>query len=240
MALLLALDTSATPVSCAILRDGRVLASYYAHVGLTHSQTLMPMVEHTLRLAGITVSQLDALAVNAGPGSFTGVRIGVSAVKGLAFSNNIPCLSVSTLEAMAAPLRDLPLKGKVVALMDARCQQVYTATFAMDGGGGLSRLTPDEAISIEALKERWNDEKEPIFLVGDGSEFCYRALKQDFPQLFLASPALRYQSAAGTALVAVEMLDRGETVTAEELMPTYLRLPQAERELHSRQAAKNQ
>lgn len=240
MALLLALDTSATPVSCAILQDGRVLASYYAHVGLTHSQTLMPMVEHTLQLAGITVSQLDALAVNAGPGSFTGVRIGVSAVKGLAFSNNIPCLSVSTLEAMAAPLRDLPLKGKVVALMDARCQQVYTATFAMDGAGGLSRLTPDEAISMETLKERWSGEKEPIFLVGDGSELCYRALKPNFPQLFLASPALRYQSAVGTALVAAERLDRGETVTAEELMPTYLRLPQAERELRSRLAAKNQ
>lgn len=93
---------------------------------------------------------------------------------------------------------------------------------------------------METLKERWSGEKEPIFLVGDGSELCYRTLKPDFSQLFLASPALRYQSAVGTALVAAEMLDRGETVTAAELMPTYLRLPQAERELRSRQAAKNQ
>lgn len=237
MALILSVDTSATPVSCALLQDGRVLASYYSHSGQTHSQTLMPMIEHVLHLSGLTVSQLDAVAVNVGPGSFTGVRIGVSSVKGLAFSDNIPCIAVSTLESMAEPLRSLPLEALICCVMDARCQQVYTAAFTLDANGNLTRQTSDEAIPVEELRNRLKNERKPIILVGDGAKMCYTMLKDDVPTLVLAPPSLLFQSAVGTALVASRKLAEGETVSASALMPTYLRLPQAERELRARQAA---
>ncbi len=237
MALILAVDTSATPVSCALLQDERVLASYYSHSGQTHSQTLMPMIEHMLRLSGLTVARLDAVAVNAGPGSFTGVRIGVSTVKGLAFADEIPCIAVSTLEAMAEPLRTLPLEGLVCCVMDARCRQVYTASFDLSADGGLTRQTPDEAIAVEELKNRLKNVKKSVILVGDGAKMCYTMLKEEIPTLFLAPTALRFQSAVGTALAAGRKLLSGETISAAALMPAYLRLPQAERELRARQAA---
>lgn len=238
MALILAVDTSATPVSCALLQDDRVLASYYSHSGQTHSQTLMPMIEHMLKLSGeLTVAQMDAVAVNVGPGSFTGVRIGVSTVKGLAFANEIPCIAVSTLEAMAEPLCALPLEGLVCCVMDARCRQVYTASFDLSTDGVLARRTPDEAISVEELGNRLKNEKKSVILVGDGAKMCYTVLKETVPNLMLAPTALRYQSAVGTALAAGRKLLAGETVSAAALMPTYLRLPQAERELRARQTA---
>ena len=147
MSLILAVDTSAKPVSCALVQNQKVLASFYANTGLTHSQTLMPMIEQMLKVSNVSMDKVDALAVNAGPGSFTGVRIGVSTVKGLAFAGGKPCISVSTLEAMA---ENVTLnKGDVVCgVMDARCQQVYTALFSRDEEGRLVRLSQDEAISM--------------------------------------------------------------------------------------------
>lgn len=235
MPLLLAIDTSATPVSCALVRDGRVLASDYAHTGLTHSQTLMPMVEHILQLAGVSVEELDALAVNAGPGSFTGVRIGVSAVKGLSFTHNKPCVSVSTLASMAEGTACTP-DTVICCVMDARCQQVYSALFEKTPVGETVRLTPDEAVSIEELGERLREQDKPVLLVGDGCDVCYRALSSQLPNLYAAPPAARYQNAAATAVLAERMYLVGETVSADALLPVYLRLPQAERELRSRQA----
>lgn len=237
MALLLAVDTTATPVSCALLQEDRVLAYDYSHGGLTHSQTLMPMIEHILKLAGVSLTQVDALAVNVGPGSFTGVRIGVSTVKGLAFAQNIPCIPVSTLEAMAEPLRELPLEGLICCVMDARCQQVYTATFEIHSDGSLTRRTPDEALAVEELKKRLENENKSVILVGDGCKMCYTMLQDEIALLREAPSALRFQSALGTALVARRKLAEGSTVSAADLMPTYLRLPQAERELRARRAA---
>lgn len=233
MAAILAVDTSAKSVSCALVRDGRVLASFFANNGLTHSQTLLPMVEDLLRVAAISMDQVDALAVNAGPGSFTGVRIGVSAVKGLAFTNDLPCVSVSTLESM---VENVPLQPETVvcSVMDARCQQVYAAIFAVDGKGKRARLSDDEAISIVDLGDRLKEVGKTIVLVGDGSELCYATLKDEVPSLILAPPSVRLQNAAGTALVAERLYAQGCAVSAEELLPTYLRLPQAERELNSR------
>ncbi len=232
MPLLLAIDTSAKPVSCALAQDGRIIGSFYAHTGLTHSQTLMPMMEQMLAIAGVEVAQLDAVAVAAGPGSFTGVRIGVSAVKGMCFTHNIPCLSVSTLEAMA---EQVAAPGAIVcSVMDARCQQVYTAQFARDAAGQTVRLTPDEAIPLALLGERLAQQSQPILLVGDGSELCYEALHTTLPQLHLATAAVRFQHAAGVAAVALRQYERGQTLSAEELLPLYLRLPQAERELNER------
>lgn len=236
MPLILAIDTSAKPVSCALMQDDRLLGSYYTNTGLTHSQTLLPMVEHLLQTAGVTIEQVDALAVNAGPGSFTGVRIGVSAVKGLAFTHDKPCVSVSTLEAMAQPLA-VSSNVLICCVMDARCQQVYTATFEKDDDGSLVRLTEDEAVSLEDLRDRLRSAGRPVILVGDGCDLCYAYLKASLP-VRPAPPAVRYQSAAGTAAVAMQKLVEGKTVSADALLPVYLRLPQAERELRQRLAQK--
>lgn len=233
MALILAVDTSAKPVSCALAQEDRVLATFYANTGLTHSQTLMPMIENLLQVTEYTVSDLDAVAVNSGPGSFTGVRIGVSAVKGLAFADDLPCIAVSTLEAMAENTAATP-DAVICCLMDARCQQVYAALFEKDETGTVRRLSEDEAVTVAQMGERLTSLGRPILLVGDGSELCYRVWKDIIPNVFLAPASVRYQNAASTALIACRRFTAGMTITAEELQPSYLRLPQAERELNAR------
>lgn len=239
LATILAIDTSATPVSCAIMRDDRLLVSYYSHTGLTHSQTLMPMIQSALTTAQIQMSDIDAIAVSVGPGSFTGVRIGVSAVKGLAYADAIPCVAVSTLDAMAKNVEGLPFEGVVCCAMDARCRQVYTALFMQSADGTQRRLTPDEAISLDELRERLTEQNRSVMFVGDGSQLCYNELVDLPMRCTLAPVAVRMQSAVGVALAARDAFARGETVPAADLLPAYLRLPQAERELRSRQAAQN-
>ena len=237
MALILAVDTSAKPVSCALAEEGRVLASFFANTGLTHSQTLMHMIENLMTVAEKSVSDLDALAVNAGPGSFTGVRIGVSAVKGLAFTEDLPCIAVSTLESMAENTAALP--GTVICcLMDARCQQVYGALFEKDENGAVRRLSEDEALTVTQMGERIAALEKPVILVGDGSEMCYRVWKDTIASVYLAPPTVRYQNAAATAVIASRLYEAGATISAEELLPLYLRLPQAERELNARMSSK--
>lgn len=233
MALILAVDTSAKPVSCALCQNGQILGSFYSNSGLTHSQTLMPMIKNLLDICGTTIDCLDAVAVNAGPGSFTGVRIGVSAVKGIAFTNNIPCVSVSTLESMAYQVA-VPKDTIICCTMDARCQQVYTALFSKNEAGETVRLSEDEAVSLADLRERLLAANKPIMLVGDGSELCYNAFRDTIPQLYLAPSSVRYQNASATAAVAHKLFESGQTIPAEDLLPVYLRLPQAERELNSR------
>ena len=233
MALILGVDTSAKPVSCALVQDDRVLASFFANTGLTHSQTLMPMVENLLNVSGKTVADLDAIAVNAGPGSFTGVRIGVSAVKGLAFTHTLPCISVSTLEAMAENVKIAP-QSVICCLMDARCHQVYGALFRVDDGGELHRLTDDDAVTVEQMGERIAALNQSVVLVGDGSEMCYNEWRDTLSCVSLAPPTVRYQNAAATALIGARRFCEGAVVSEEELLPTYLRLPQAERELNAR------
>ncbi len=232
---ILALECSAGPSSCAIVENGKVLTSAYIYVPLTHSQTLLPMVQRALQDTGMSVSDLDVIAVSAGPGSFTGVRIGVATVKGLAFANHTPCAAVSTLAGMARLLDGVAFNGVICCVMDARCQQVYTATFTCDNGH-IERLTEDEAISIADLKTRLQTIKQDILLVGDGAEMCYTILKDDLPTVQLTPPHLRYQQATGVAAEAAVMAQQKALTDADKLLPFYLRLPQAERELRKKQS----
>ncbi len=240
---ILALESSAGPASCALLHsaaDGKkqIAANAAVYTGLTHSQTLLPMMEDLLKNAGMSITDVDILAVSVGPGSFTGIRIGVAAVKGLAFARELPCAGVSTLAAMARGLVGLPFNGIILACMDARCGQIYTASFSCIDGR-MARLTPDEALTIEEVGHRFQVLPEffgkSVFLVGDGAEVCYNGLKDKVPGLFLAPEVLRYQQAVGVALEAATLAEEGCLITADELMPRYLRLPQAERELRARQ-----
>lgn len=228
---ILAIESSAGPASCTVYHDGKVLADSAVNTGLTHSQTLIPMVDDMLKNAGININDIDLFAVAAGPGSFTGVRIGVAAVKGLAFASEKPCLGVSALAAMARMTEGLPYEGLVCAAMDARCNQVYTALFE-NHNGHLKRLSEDNAISVDELKNQLEIYKKTVLLIGDGAQLCYNAFGSSVPNVYLAPPNFRFQNSVGVALEAAAFPEH--SVSAEELMPVYLRLPQAERELRRR------
>ncbi len=228
---LLSVDSTASACSVSLTEGGKVLGEFYCNTKLTHSQTLMVMAEQMMNCTGFSLQDVDGFAVSAGPGSFTGVRIGVSAVKGMAMALGKPCVGVSTLEAMARNLTHLT--GIVCALMDARCGQVYTALFRV-GEGRLERLAEDSALpASEAARTAGScaEQGEPVYLVGDGAELCF--CREEFKALsaVLAPEPLRFQRACGVAKAAEERFLRGEAVTAAELAPVYLRLPQAEREL---------
>ncbi len=223
---ILALETSAKAVSAAITEDGRVLASGYQDTGLTHSRTLMPIVEHLFQNTGLSPESVDAIAVAVGPGSFTGIRIGVSAAKGLAFALDKPAVGVSTLAAMA---RNAAFAGGlIVCAMDARRQQVYNALFAAEDGV-LTRLTPDRAVSLADLAEELRGDPRPKTVVGDGAAMCADFLEAAGVPCRLAPPHLVMQNAMSVALEAEALAARGGLVSAQDLAPVYLRPPQAER-----------
>ena len=222
---ILALESSAKAASCAVLEDGFPVAHAWQCTGLTHSRTLLPMVEGMLKNSELTMEAMDAVAVAAGPGSFTGLRIGIAAVKGLAWAAEKPCIPVSTLEAMAWPLAHL--EGSIVCAMDARRQQIYNAVFLADSGA-LERLREDRALSLEEAAAGLAGLDGPMTIVGDGAQMCFEFFTARGIDCRLAPVHLRLQSAAGVALAAWRR--RTETVSAQELMPVYLRLSQAERE----------
>jgi len=234
--LVLAFETSAKAASVALMDGEKLLGESYQNTGLTHSQTLMPMAQDLLKSCGYTPQQVQAVAVAAGPGSFTGIRIGVAAAKGFAWGKELPCYGVSTLEAMA--LNMSVYDGYVVPVMDARRSQVYTATFLAEQGK-LTRLCEDRAISLEQLGNEMKIFEKPIFLVGDGSNLCYNTLSGTVSDLVLPPEHRMHQRAAGVALAAVKMIAAGIPGNGAELTPNYLRLSQAERERMERENKKD-
>ena len=224
---ILALETSAKAVSVAVVEDGAVLAAAYQNIGLTHSVTLMPLMDGMLHNAGLTAADMDLIAVAAGPGSFTGLRIGVSAAKGLAWALGLPCCGVSTLEAMAENVR--MFEGTVICAMDARRQQIYNAVFDCRGGV-LTRRCEDRAVALETLADELKNDTQSKIVVGDGATLCDIYLNAQGISCRMAPPDSRYQKAAGVALAAERLAQEGQTVTAQTLRPVYLRLSQAERE----------
>ena len=229
---ILAFETSAKAASVALLDGGKLLAESYQNTGLTHSQTLMVMAQDLLKSCGLTAKDVEAVAVAAGPGSFTGVRIGVAAAKGFAWGGELPCYGVSTLEAMARTLG--VWQGYIVPAMDARRSQVYTAIFHADKGI-LTRVEEDMAISLQELGEKIKNYEENVFLVGDGALLCYNTLLEEVPQLVLPPEHRMHQRASGVALAAQAMADAGIPGNGAELTPNYLRLSQAERERMARE-----
>ena len=228
--LMLSVDSSAAPASVCLTEDGRILGEYFLNCGFTHSQTLMAMTESVLKISGKTPAEINVFAVNSGPGSFTGVRIGVSAVKGMAYAAEKPCIAVSTLLSMA--YNCLGNTCVVCACMDARRQQVYNALFRVEGEK-IERLTDDRAISIAELTaelERYDDE---VILAGDGAALVAGVVEKE--NIRLAPESIRYQRASSVAAAALEKYNRGETLSPAALMPTYLRLSQAERERNAKQ-----
>ena len=225
--MILAFETTAKAGSVALYENGKLLGEHYQNTGLTHSQTLMVMAEDLLKQCGKGVADVTAIAVAEGPGSFTGVRIGVAAAKGFAWGGELPCYGVSTLEAMAETLGIY--EGYVCPCMDARRSQVYNALFYVNQGKP-ERFREDRAIALSDLKEELKAIDGPIYLVGDGAELAYKTLSADIPELILPPEHRRHQRASGVAIVAARKIAAGEAGDANALTPNYLRLSQAERE----------
>lgn len=229
---LLAFDSTAKSASVALAEDGKILSYALADNGLTHSEILLPMAESVLSSAKTSLDEVDAFAVTVGPGSFTGVRIGVATVKGLAQDyldlGRKNCVPISTLEAIAEGLA--PLEGVIVAVMDARRGEVYNAIFRYENGA-MTRLCPDRAISLAALREELEQKYggATIRLCGDGYAVALSALQGSSLRLAETPVLLRTQNAAAVAAVA-SRVPREAWVTEAELRPLYLRLPQAERD----------
>ena len=238
---LLAFETSAKPVSVALLRDGRVAAAAFENAGLTHSVTLMPMAARVLAAAGLTPGEVDFFAVAAGPGSFTGLRIGVGTVKGLGWAAEKPCVAVSTLLAMAC--LHTGFDGIVCPVMDARRGQVYTALFDT-GRGAVERLEADGALDLGDLLHRLERCGRPVLFVGDGAELAAAGAAERTLTVPFSVPGgdARFQRAEGVALAAWAAIQSGDTAAdgvtvtdADALRPSYLRLAQAEREKLARE-----
>ena len=233
---ILALESAALTASAAVCEDEHLLGETLLNNGHTHSETLLPMAEALLGSLGLTAADIDLFAVSAGPGSFTGVRIGVATAKGLAFGSGKPCIGVSTLEALAC---NLPLPGGLICpAMNARRGQVYTALFrgraATDTQLTPERLMPDSAIPISELDAILKRYDEPVYLCGDGYELCAAGLHHPIGN---TPDRLRWQSAASVARAALAAYRAGVRTTDAELKPIYLRPCQAERERMAREQA---
>ena len=232
--LILALDTSATTASVALLEDGVSVGAFHIYNKLTHSEKLLPMIDSLLTFVKKSIDDVDLIAVSSGPGSFTGVRIGVSCVKGLAFSRNIPVASVSTLEALAqnfslfAPKKDE--KVIVCPCMDARRDELYSAIFSFDGET-FTRLSDDMAISCNALLLKLQEFGGTVYLLGDGGEKMYKFLDGSNPDFkFFSVPSIMcMQNAQSVGAVGYKKYLENDTVTSESLVCSYLRQSQAER-----------
>ncbi len=235
---LLSVECSATPASVAIIEDNKVLASSFVNVKLTHSQTLLPMIENLLAASKLNINNIDGFAISNGPGSFTGVRIGISAIKGLAAPNNLPCAAISTLRAMAENFSDTDCY--LCAVMDARCNQVYNALFEIENGN-IRRLCEDRAMLCEQLSDELKklslSSKKCVIIVGDGTDIFYPYV-ENIKNIKKSASTRRYQNAVGVGLCGIENFKNNNILAPQELLPFYLRLPQAERELKAKEEKK--
>lgn len=234
--LILALETSAKAASVALCEDKKLLAQFYMDIGLTHSETVLPATEAMLNTVSYKIEDIDLFAVAAGPGSFTGLRIGMAGVKAMAFAGHKPVVGVSTLEGLA--YNGCGIEGPLCAVMDARCNQVYTALFTCDGEKPV-RLCEDKAVSTDTLHDEiealYKKTGKRVFLIGDGANLCYNLFGDEICRK--APPQSIYAHAVGVAMAGYDMAIDGKTQNAEELRPNYLRLPQAEREKLAKEGA---
>ena len=227
---ILMIDTSGPACGVAVSRDGQIVCELQLTSGKTHSQRVMPMVDQALALCEMAVGDVDLFGAVVGPGSFTGVRIGVSTVKGLSWAADKPCVGVSTLEAMA--WHGLMAGGYVCPVMDARRQQVYNALFKIEDGKP-QRITDDRPIALAQLADEVRSLDAPVLLVGDGAALTERFFRENSVPCRIAPENLRWQSAWGVAMAASDK----QPGTSETLLPVYLRLSQAERERQERLSA---
>ena len=230
---ILAVDSSSITASVAVVDDDKIVSEFFMNAGLTHSQTLAPMIDAVLKNSKTEPKDIDMYAVTVGPGSFTGLRIGAATVKAMAFANDKPCVGVSSLEALA--YNSHSESGLICACMDARCDQVYTALFESKNSI-ISRVTEDGAELITDLTEKLKKTDKSVEFVGDGALACYnRIMETDSSEKYSLLPEHnRYIKAYSIARLALKRYEAGEFCTSEDLVLNYLRIPQAERQLNER------
>ena len=226
---ILSLDTTATVCTAAICDGDKLIAETTVNTGNTHSETLLPVIENLLKITETDIKDIDCFACSTGPGSFTGVRIGVATIKGLAYGKGKPCVSVSTLDALAYNLAGF--NGILCPVMNARRNQVYNALFKCENGS-ITRLCPDRALSISELDDELSGESLPIYLSGDGYDITVKGFTKT--KVEHVPDACRVQSAYSVAVCALKKLENGESLTDAEIAPIYLRPSQAERERNER------
>lgn len=232
---ILAIDTSALVATAALCEDETPIAVSSQKSGLTHSATMLPIIKNIMDNTNTSIDDIDMFAVSEGPGSFTGIRIGIATVKGLAFGKDKPCVGVSTLEAMARTVASFCTDALICPVMDARRNQLYNAIFEYRGGK-LLRLTPDRTVMADALAKELESMDKPVFFIGDG----YHIMEKKKLSCYRETPvACRWQNGIGVALAALAAYNEApdkSVFTDRMLRPEYLRLPQAERELKEREA----
>lgn len=229
---ILGIDTTAKTATVALCENDELIAELSSATS-SHSTVILPMIEKMLEYAGLSVDDIDLYAVSVGPGSFTGVRIGVSTVKGLAFKNETPCIGVSSLEALAMSF--CGIDGVVVPVIDARRDTVYTAVFRTQTDGTISRLTVDAQLTIDELFAMLSQYNETVYFTGDAYDKI--TSRADCPARAATPEKLKRQSACGVCLAAymtwIASKDRS-TFTDNNLVPVYLKKSQAERELEEK------
>lgn len=231
---ILAIESSSLVASVAIVEDDTVVAEYTINYKKTHSQTLLPMIDEICRITDYRLEDIDAIAVSAGPGSFTGLRIGSATAKGLGLALKKPLIHIPTVEAMAYNFYDT--EKYIVPIMDARRSQVYTGIYAFErqegkSGFGMHTLREPCAIDIREILKELNEQGQEVIFVGDGIPVFQAVIEENLRVPFAFAPAhLNRQRAAAVAALAAVYYEEGRLVSAKEHKPEYLRLSQAERE----------
>ena len=225
---ILAIDSSALPLSVALLRDDMLIAEYTITLKLTHSETLMPVMDDVLKRTGTDLKEIDAFATAGGPGSFTGLRIGSATVKGLGDALGIPVISVPTLEAMAYNV--FTHDGIIVPIMDARRRNVYTGIFEFEGEN-LKTLMPQCAVPVMELLMKVGSINKKTYFLGDGVKVFRDEIDEtlNVPHFF-TPPHLRMQRGGAVAALAARMYEKGEFSDAGSHRPDYIKATQAEQE----------
>lgn len=235
---ILSFESTAKTASVALSVDGRTISSFTVDAGLTHSEVLLPMAEDVLRHAKCTFDEVDAYAVACGPGSFTGIRIGVATVKGLAFGRNCPVVAISSLESLAQNM--MGIAGLILPVIDCRRNECYCALFRSDGKE-IYRLTEDDQMKIADLAPILSQyEGDKIYLVGDAVDKAHQILTECGVSIHKAPIALRCFSAVNLGALAMKKIENGEAVSDASLAPIYLKPAQAERERLERENNKKE
>lgn len=225
---ILGIDSSGLVASAAVAVDDTVVAEFTVNNKQTHSQTLLPMIEQVVDFSGMALEELDAIAIAAGPGSFTGLRIGASTAKGLGLALKKPIVPVPTLEGIAYQLAET--SGIICPIMDARRNQVYTGIYRMERGR-LIHCKEQCAVDIRELLKELEQYSEEVHFLGDGVPVYEKVIKEEFKNSYSFAPAhLSRQRAAAVAVLGEQYYQEGKWEAAAEHKPVYLRKSQAERE----------
>ena len=224
---ILALDSSGNVATVGIAENDELIYEQYANTGLTHSKNLVPMIDNALAFCGLKPSDIDLYAVSKGPGSFTGIRIGISAVKAMSWACNKPCCGVSSLEALA--WNNISSRDKICCVTDLVGGKLYNAFFESDGTQ-IIRLSEDAAMTPDELAEQIKSENKKCLLVGNAAEIFANYIQQCGTDVKIAPKNVRYQHAYGVARSAYASFLNNDYTTADGLLPSYIRIPQAEQE----------